>query len=218
MTLFGFRPRLLRSRPARAPDAAGSHGVPLGGERPLRFASLLRRGIANGIDHSAVWIVMIAEWRRILRSPQDVSMMLAQMGGGVVVVVGSVIGTLLVTSFMEGRWGTTPGKWLLGIRVVDVGGNVCGFWRALLQGALRMVDGSAGLFCGHLRGRLSPPTGSESETWRRRPSSSGSRHEARLLGTRCRDYSSSLRRIRCRSSSVLNGFSRTSAPGGRRDR
>ena len=39
-------------------------------------------------------------------------------------------------SSMEGLWGTTVGKWALGIEVVDERGNVPGFWKALLRATL----------------------------------------------------------------------------------
>ena len=143
MALFGFIPGLFAAALIGRLMRRDRTGV-LGGERPLRFASLLRRGVANGIDYGAAWLVSVAWTWRFLRSPPDASMMHGQVAGAVVVILGAWLGTLLVTSFTEGRWGTTPGKWLLGIRVVDINGNVCGFWRALLRGALRMIDGSLG--------------------------------------------------------------------------
>jgi uncharacterized RDD family membrane protein YckC len=48
---------------------------------------------------------------------------------------------LHVFSFTEGAWGATPGKWLLGIRVVGTDLKPCGFWRALLRNFLKVVDG-----------------------------------------------------------------------------
>ena len=146
MMLFGFIPALLAAALLGRLVRRDRIGV-LEGERPLRFASLVRRGIAYGIDHSVVWIASLAwSWRIFQRLP-EASMMQPQLGG-IVLVLGSLVGTLLVTSFMEGRWGTTPGKWLLGIRVVDLNGNVCGFWRALLRGALRVFDGAMGFVVG----------------------------------------------------------------------
>jgi uncharacterized RDD family membrane protein YckC len=49
---------------------------------------------------------------------------------------------LFVYSFLEGTYGATPGKWLLGIRVVSMDTlKPCGFGRALLRNLLRFVDG-----------------------------------------------------------------------------
>jgi len=39
------------------------------------------------------------------------------------------------------RWGLTPGKWIVGIRVVGTDLQPCGFGRALLRNFLKMVDG-----------------------------------------------------------------------------
>jgi uncharacterized RDD family membrane protein YckC len=44
-------------------------------------------------------------------------------------------------SFLEGRRGLTPGKWLVGIRVVGIDLSPCGFGRGLVRNALKFVDG-----------------------------------------------------------------------------
>lgn len=41
--------------------------------------------------------------------------------------------------FFEGLWGRTPGKWLLGMRVVDAGGEAPGLLRVAGRTALRFV-------------------------------------------------------------------------------
>jgi len=48
---------------------------------------------------------------------------------------------LFVYSFLEGKYCATPGKWLLGIRVVGTDLKPCGFGRAFLRNILRFVDG-----------------------------------------------------------------------------
>jgi uncharacterized RDD family membrane protein YckC len=49
---------------------------------------------------------------------------------------------LFVYSFLEGTYGATPGKWLMGIRVISMDTlRPCGFGRALLRNLLRFVDG-----------------------------------------------------------------------------
>jgi uncharacterized RDD family membrane protein YckC len=56
-------------------------------------------------------------------------------------------------SFMEGRWGVTPGKWLVGIRVVRTTLRPCGFLRAALRELMLLFDGilclgwMPGVFC-----------------------------------------------------------------------
>jgi len=51
------------------------------------------------------------------------------------------IAWLFVFSALEGRWGVTPGKWVLGIRVVGTDLRPCGFGRALVRNLLKVVDG-----------------------------------------------------------------------------
>ena len=48
---------------------------------------------------------------------------------------------LVAFSYLEGRLGKTPGKWLLRIRVLGTDLAPCGFWRALVRNLLTFVDG-----------------------------------------------------------------------------
>ena len=41
---------------------------------------------------------------------------------------------------LEGLAGATLGKWLLGLRVVRVGGDRPGLWKSVVRNALRLVD------------------------------------------------------------------------------
>jgi uncharacterized RDD family membrane protein YckC/thioredoxin-like negative regulator of GroEL len=54
-------------------------------------------------------------------------------------LVGLIVGTLCFTLF-EWLYGATPGKLLLGLRVVKVTGQRCGLARALVRSILRPVD------------------------------------------------------------------------------
>jgi uncharacterized RDD family membrane protein YckC len=147
MAMFGFIPALLAAALIGHLMRRDRTGI-LAGERPLRFASLLRRGFAYGIDHSPVSIIAFVQAWHVLRIPPE-TLTQAQLRGPFVLALEVWIGTLLVTSTMEGRWGVTPGKWLLGIRAVDIkSGDVCGFWRALLRRVLQLLDGSLGFFVG----------------------------------------------------------------------
>ena len=56
----------------------------------------------------------------------------------------------LVTAFTEGRWCMTPGKWIVGIRVVGIDGVACGFWRALLRNLFRVADSMLSFVVGML--------------------------------------------------------------------
>jgi uncharacterized RDD family membrane protein YckC len=51
---------------------------------------------------------------------------------------------------MEGRWGLTPGKWLVGIRVLGTDLAPCGLGRGILRNMLCVVDGVFGYAVGIL--------------------------------------------------------------------
>jgi uncharacterized RDD family membrane protein YckC len=57
---------------------------------------------------------------------------------------------LVAFSYLEGRFGKTPGKWLLGIRVVGMDLRPCGFWRALVRNLLTLADGFFSFLVGAL--------------------------------------------------------------------
>jgi uncharacterized RDD family membrane protein YckC len=62
----------------------------------------------------------------------------------------------LAFSFTEGRFGTTPGKWLFGIRVVGTDLAPCGLARALMRNALKFVDGFFNFLVGVLLVAFTP--------------------------------------------------------------
>jgi uncharacterized RDD family membrane protein YckC len=66
----------------------------------------------------------------------------------------------LLFSWLEGRWGVTPGKALAGIRILGTDLQFCGFPRALLRNLLRVVDGLFNFMVGILVTALS-------ENWQR---------------------------------------------------
>ena len=55
--------------------------------------------------------------------------------------IGWALAAIIVYSATEGAWGVTPGKWVLGIRVVGTDMHPCGFGRALVRNLLKFVDG-----------------------------------------------------------------------------
>jgi uncharacterized RDD family membrane protein YckC len=57
---------------------------------------------------------------------------------------------LAAYSYFEGRSGKTPGKWLLGIRVLGTDLQPCGFGRACLRNLLTFVDGFFNFLVGAL--------------------------------------------------------------------
>ncbi len=116
-----------------------------------RFASLIRRACAEIIDALIFALPMLAAVLVMF-----ISGVMAQVTSGdgnplgmLVVIMGALggmmlygIATLAIYAILEGRYGATPGKWLLGIRVLDEERlRPCGFWRALVRNLLRFVDG-----------------------------------------------------------------------------
>jgi uncharacterized RDD family membrane protein YckC len=62
---------------------------------------------------------------------------------------------LLIFSTLEGTRGATPGKWLLGIRVMGTDLQPCGFGRAFLRNILKFVDGFFNFLVGVMLAALS---------------------------------------------------------------
>ncbi len=106
------------------------------------YATLWRRAVAHALDGVVAWGPGVAapfialdrlDWSDL---PRAIVTLLA-------VGCGSMVWFLLVVvvfSWMEGSSGRTPGKWLLGIRVVRPDGTPCGFVRGLGRNLLRIVD------------------------------------------------------------------------------
>ncbi len=67
---------------------------------------------------------------------------------------------LLVFSLLEGKWGATPGKWAVRIRVLGTDLRPCGFGRALVRNLLKFIDGFFNFMVGILLAALS-------ENWQR---------------------------------------------------
>jgi uncharacterized RDD family membrane protein YckC len=114
------------------------------------YAPLVRRALAEIVD---VFIVLLPTGVLLLtvglptaffdmeQSPLGMFAFPFIMVGMVFFLCGFGIVMLVVYSFLEGRYCLTPGKWLLGIRVVGTDLRPCGFGRALLRNILRFVDG-----------------------------------------------------------------------------
>lgn len=112
----------------------------------MPFASLTRRALAQIVDFL------------ILGPPAITGALLVYPGYDIekmfsgpfhfLAVFGLMAGTLLWTifclfvfSFLEGKWGGTPGKWALGIRVLGTDLRPCGFGRAFVRNLLKFIDG-----------------------------------------------------------------------------
>jgi uncharacterized RDD family membrane protein YckC len=121
------------------------------------FASLWQRALAQLVDLvplSAAFLIPSAWMWRTFSDPES----LVESGPMFpFVFIGLFVGAflcallvLLAFSYYEGRSGKTPGKWLLGIRVLGTDLQPCGFGRALLRNMLSFVDGFFSFLVGAL--------------------------------------------------------------------
>ena len=114
----------------------------------VRFASLARRAFAQLIDavilSGPVVAAFILTFTKIFDFDQltsgDPTFFLHAMGLVLAGLAWALV-CFLAYSAAEGAWGTTPGKWLLGIRVLGSDLQPCGFGRALIRNLLKFVDG-----------------------------------------------------------------------------
>lgn len=113
-----------------------------------RFASLWQRALAQVVDilpFAVGFVVPMAGMWRMFSDPESLlesgpffplkffAFLMAAFLWGLVV--------LAAYSYAEGRWGKTPGKWLVGIRVLGTDLRPCGLGRAVLRNLLTFVDG-----------------------------------------------------------------------------
>jgi len=121
------------------------------------FATLWQRALAQLVDLvplGAGFLLPMAWMWRLFSDPES----LVESGplfplwffGLFIAAVLSGLLVLVAFSYLEGRFGKTPGKWLLGIRVLGTDLQPCGFGRALLRNLLTFVDGFFNFLVGTL--------------------------------------------------------------------
>jgi uncharacterized RDD family membrane protein YckC len=131
------------------------------GAAEVAYASLTRRALSEIIDA----VIMALPGLFVLphffgffeetfeAGPRAVMLPFFGLFAGWLAWMGAVF---FAFSFAEGRWGTTPGKWLLGIRVVGTDLAPCGLARALMRNALKFVDGFFNFLVGILLVAFTP--------------------------------------------------------------
>jgi uncharacterized RDD family membrane protein YckC len=132
------------------------------------FASLARRAIAQVIDGGIVMLPMLIGWLSMISMFWDFERFMTSGGTGLMLTsfvlmfvgLGWSVVCFFVFSYLEGRWGRTPGKLATGIQVLGTDLTPCGFGRALVRNVLKMVDGFFNFMVGVLIVALS-------ENWQR---------------------------------------------------
>jgi uncharacterized RDD family membrane protein YckC len=136
------------------------------GSVSMPFASLTRRALAQIIDFLVLGAPGIAG-TLLLWPIYDIEKMFSSGPAHMLTGFGLMLGGLLwvivclfVFSFLEGRWGGSPGKWAVGIRVLGTDLRPCGFGRAFVRNLLKFIDGFFNFMVGILLVALS-------ENWQR---------------------------------------------------
>jgi uncharacterized RDD family membrane protein YckC len=126
------------------------------GERRT-FASLWQRALAQLVDLvplAAGFVLPLAWMWRILSDPETLiesgPLFPLRFFGLLAAAFACGLLVLVAFSYFEGRFGKTPGKWLVGIRVLGTDLRPCGFGRALLRNLLTFVDGFFNFLVGAL--------------------------------------------------------------------
>ncbi len=133
------------------------------GDQKVPFASLTRRALAQVVDGAIeggpmalAGLAVFSTFDDFMLSPPDMLRTFGLMALGFLWLGFA----FLFFSWTEGRSGWTPGKGLLGIRVVGVDLQPCGFGRALVRNLLKFADGFMNFLVGILVSALS-------ENWQR---------------------------------------------------
>ena len=112
---------------------------------PVVLASLARRALALAVDAVLLlgpfgvgMLLGLYALSRYEVAPPGMSALIAMplaLGGTIWAAIGAV-----VLTFLQARYGRTPGKWLLSIRVVNLELRPCGFGSSLLRNLLLILD------------------------------------------------------------------------------
>jgi len=112
------------------------------------YASIAKRAIAQVIDALVLGGPTVGGWLVMMSSVMDMEKMMQKgpmfMFSGIGLMLGGMLWAivgLLVFSFLEGKWGRTPGKWAMGIQVIGTDLQPCGFGRAFIRNLLKALDG-----------------------------------------------------------------------------
>lgn len=126
-------------------------------DRRRTFASLWQRALAQLVDlipflvgfaaPAIWWWRMMSDPERFLESGRFFPLVFF---GVFLAAFAWAVLLLMAYSYAEGRFGKTPGKWLLRIRVLGTDLQPCGFKRAFVRNLLTFVDGFFSFLVGAL--------------------------------------------------------------------
>lgn len=123
----------------RAPDHVA-------GETSRAYAQLWRRAVAQLVDAAILFGPTAYGYYRMMSMFDDLDPSIgpARALGSMGWIFGGFFWAFLGLfwiSALEGKWGITPGKWVVGIRTLGEDLKPCGFGRAILRNLLTVVDG-----------------------------------------------------------------------------
>ncbi|MBW2277621.1 MAG: RDD family protein [Deltaproteobacteria bacterium] len=129
-------------------------------QRSAPFASVLRRGLACGVDTLIAGGPLIGSFVFFMGvfTDMETSPLGGMLDAAAFMTIAVLWGLLcfFLMSFWEGRTGKTPGKALFGIRTLNLELEPCGFGRALLRNLLMVADGMFSCVVGVLLIAITP--------------------------------------------------------------
>lgn len=113
------------------------------------FATVTRRSFAYLIDSLIISVPPIAAWivimwnviRATAAEQYNGTSVLPLMLGGIMASIVLMLAGLVLFSYLEGKYGQTPGKRILRIKTLGTELIPCGFGRAILRNLLLLADG-----------------------------------------------------------------------------
>jgi uncharacterized RDD family membrane protein YckC len=110
---------------------------------PRVAARLIDFGIHYAISFCAglLFAIIVLIAARLQHSPQGVLLLRRASTNGISLFLAALLGSIALEAFCEGLHGSTPGKYLLGMTVVQEDGTPCRLGPAFIRSFAYLVDG-----------------------------------------------------------------------------